>query len=158
MSLNSPDIHAADATDGFVSLRVGDQWFGVPVLRVQDVIAETAINRVPLAPPDVAGSLNLRGRIITAIDLRRRMRIEPGPPGEPFMSVIVDKGGELYALMVDDVGDVLWLSGSLHEPAPATLSAHWRALCDGLYRLEDRLMLVLDVAQVLNLGAGAEAA
>lgn len=146
---------AATEPQGFVSIRIGAQWFGVPVLRVQDVIAETTINRVPLAPPEVAGSLNLRGRIVTAIDLRRRLRMEPRQAGDPLMSVIVDRAGELYALLVDDVGDVLWLPSASHEPAPVTLSAHWRGLCDGLYRLETDLLLVLDVDSVLSLGAFA---
>jgi purine-binding chemotaxis protein CheW len=152
MSQHTQDLHAVGETQGFVSIRVGPQWFGVPVLRVQDVIAETVIHRVPLAPPEVAGSLNLRGRIVTAIDLRRRLRIEPRERAEPLMSVIVDRGGELYALLVDDVGDVLWLQAGDHEPAPVTLSTHWRALCDGLYRLEGDLLLVLNIEQVLNLG------
>ncbi len=106
---------------------------------------------MPLAPPAVAGSLNLRGRIVTAIDLRHRLKIEPREAGALFMSVIVDRGGELYALIVDDVGDVLWLSDAVFEPNPVTLSAHWRALCGGLYRLEGELLLALDIEQVLNL-------
>lgn len=145
----------SDTIQGFVSIRVGRQLFGVPVLRVQDVIAETAINRVPLAPPEVAGSLNLRGRIVTAIDLRHRLKIEPREAGEGMMSVIVDRGAELYALLVDDVGDVLWLGQAAFEPLPVTLSAHWRALCDGLYRLEEELLLVLDVEHILTLETGA---
>ncbi len=157
MSVHASDPAAASAIDGFVSVRVGAQWFGVPVLRVQDVIAETAINRVPLAPPEVAGSLNLRGRIVTAIDLRRRLRMEPRDEAGGFMSVIVDRMGELYSLLVDDVGDVLWLTTDSHEASPVTMSPHWRGLCDGLYRLEGELLLVLNIEQVLNLG-GAHAA
>ncbi len=158
MTVQADHFTAADEADGFVSIRVGEQWFGVPVLRVQDVIAETAINRVPLAPPEVAGSLNLRGRIVTAIDLRRRLRMGERQETEPCMSVIVDRAGELYALLVDDVGDVLWLSNASHEPAPVTMSAHWRGVCDGLYRLEGKLLLVLNIEQVLNLGGSAHAA
>jgi purine-binding chemotaxis protein CheW len=148
----------SESAGGFVSIRLGRQLFGVPVLRVQDVIAQTAINRVPLAPPEVAGSLNLRGRIVTAIDLRRRLDMEPRGASDPFMSVIVDRAGELYALLVDDVGDVLWLSADIHEPAPATLSAHWRALCDGLYRLDGELLIALNIEHVLTLTAGVHVA
>jgi len=146
------------ASQGFVSVIVRGQVLGVPVLRVQDVIAETVLNRIPLAPPEVAGSLNLRGRIVTAIDLRRRLRMPERSPGQATISVIVERGGELYALLADDIGDVLWLSADQYEPAPATLSTHWRSLCDGLYRLEDELLLVLDIDQVLNFGAGSLAA
>jgi purine-binding chemotaxis protein CheW len=146
---------ARDSTEGLVSIRIGKQTFGVPVLQVQDVIAQTAINRVPLGPPEVAGSLNLRGRIVTAVDMRRRLRMEPRGPEDSFMSVIVDHNGELYALLVDDVGDVLWLAPSEFESGPVTLSSHWRAICSGLYRLENELLLVLNIEQVLALGGGA---
>lgn len=143
--------------EGLVSVRIGAQAFGVPVLSVQDVIAQTGINRVPLGPPEVAGSLNLRGRIVTAIDMRRRLGMEPRGPDEGFMSVIVERNGELYALLVDDVGDVLWLPESQHEAPPITLSAEWRRLCSGLYRLEGELLLVLNVADVLASGPDATA-
>lgn len=136
---------------GLVSIRVGDETFGVPVLSVQDVIAPVRIDVVPLAPPEVAGSLNLRGRIVTAIDIRTRMGMAKRPPEAPHMSVIVDRSGELYALQVDDVGDVLWLAEADLEPAPITLAADWRAVCDGLYRLDERLILVLNVERFLTL-------
>ncbi len=158
MSLQAESQASAQATEGFVSVRVGAQWFGVPVLRVQDVIDQTAINRVPLAPPEVAGSLNLRGRIVTAIDLRRRLKMEPRTEGAGFMSVIVDRSGELYALLVDDIGDVLWMSADSYEPNPVTMSSEWRSLCDGLYRLEGELLLVLNIEQVLTLGGLAHVA
>lgn len=142
---------AAQATVGLVSVRIGKQAFGVPVLMVQDVIAQTTINCVPLAPRGVAGSLNLRGRIVTAIDMHQRLCMEARRPEAGFISVIVERNGELYALLVDDVGDVLWLAQTRHEPPPATLSSDWRALCSGLYRLEGELLLVLNVEEVLQL-------
>ena len=122
------------AEAGLVSIQIGGQTFGVPVLEVQDVINRTAINRVPLAPPEIAGSLNLRGRIVTAIDMRRRLGLPPQAEDQgDGVSVIVEQSsGELYALMVDDVGDVLWLPPSAFEPPPPTLSPAWRDLCDGL--------------------------
>ena len=146
-------MSAADAPDiqGLVSIRVGDATFGVPVLSVQDVIAPVRIDIVPLAPPEVAGSLNLRGRIVTAIDIRKRLGMPPREPDAQHMSVIVERSGELYALQVDDVGDVLWLAVADQEPAPITLSPEWRAVCDGLYRLDGELMLVLDVERFLTL-------
>ena len=146
------------ATEGLVSIRVGAQTFGVPVLKVQDVITQTVINTVPLAPVEVAGSLNLRGRIVTAIDLRRRLGMAPREPGERFMCVIVERSGELYALLVDDVGDVLWLNGADFEPVPITLSSSWRGLCDGLYRLDSELLLALNFDQLLTLDTTASRA
>lgn len=144
---------SADDTQiqGLVSIKVGGETFGVPVLSVQDVIAPVRIDIVPLAPPEVAGSLNLRGRIVTAIDIRKRMGMPARDEGAPHMSVIVERSGELYALQVDDVGDVLWLATAEQEPAPITLAPEWRAVCDGLYRLEGELMLVLNVERFLTL-------
>ena len=78
----------------FVTLTVADQLCGVPVMAVRDILGPQAITRIPLAPPEIAGSLNLRGRIVTAIDLRRRLRLPPAPPGAPRMSVVVEQGGE----------------------------------------------------------------
>jgi purine-binding chemotaxis protein CheW len=102
---------------------------------------------------EVAGSLNLRGRIVTAIDMRRRLGMTSREPDQPHMCVIVESTGELYALQVDDVGDVLWLDLAALEPQPITLASEWRALCAGLYRLDDDLMLVLDIEAVLALPA-----
>ena len=144
--------------EGLVAVRVGDQMIGVPLLRVQDVIAPVRIDRVPLAPFEVAGSLNLRGRIITAVDMRRRLGLAPREIGQPHMSVIVERGGELYALQVEDVGDVLWLDRAAREPLPVTLAPEWRVLCDGLYRHDDASLLILNIEQTFTLSAPAVAA
>src|SRR6185312_17158778 len=90
----------------FVTLTVADQLCGVPVLAVRDILGEQTITRIPLAPPEIAGSLNLRGRIVTAIDLRRRLQLPPAPEAQPRMSVVAEQGGELYALLVDQVSEV----------------------------------------------------
>ena len=140
-----------DGVQGLVSVRVGDQTFGAPVLSVQDVIAPVRIDRVPRAPAEVAGSLNLRGRIVTAIDMRRRLGMTPREADQPHMCVIVESAGELYALQVDDVGDVLWLSPETREIPPVTLSNRWQSVCTGLYLLESELLIVMDIDQVLTL-------
>src|SRR5579863_8155366 len=82
----------------FVTLTIADQLCGVPVLGVRDILGEHTITRIPLAPPEIAGSLNLRGRIVTAIDLRQRLCLPQAPAGQPRMSVVAELGGELYAL------------------------------------------------------------
>lgn len=151
MTLSVQSATQALATDGVVSVRIARQAFGIPVLQVQDVTAQSAITPVPLAPNEVAGSLNLRGRIVTAIDMRQRLGMDARGPDEASMSVIVERNGELYSLLVDDVGDVLWLPASRYEPTPATLSSDWRGLCSGLYRLDSELLLVLDIDEVLTL-------
>jgi len=135
----------------FVTLIVAKQLCGVPVLSVRDVLGEQAITRIPLAPVEVAGSLNLRGRIVTAVDLRRRLRLPPAEAGEARMSVVTDHGGELYALLVDQVREVMSLRTSQFERTPPTLPGAWAAYADGIYRLPSGLLVVLDVGRLLAL-------
>ena len=141
-----------------MSITVAEQLFGIPVLQVQDVLGPQRITRIPLAPPEVAGSLNLRGRIVTAIDLRKRLRLPPLGDGQSGMSVVVDYGGELYSIMVDSVGEVLSLSAEQAERNPATLDPVWREVSEGIYRLDKTLLIVLDVARVLDFSVRADAA
>jgi purine-binding chemotaxis protein CheW len=148
----------ADDNREFVSITVAGQLFGIPVLQVQDVLGPQRITRIPLAPPEVAGSLNLRGRIVTAIDLRTRLRLPPLPEGKTGMSIVVDHGGELYSVVVDSVGEVLNLSAATTERNPATLDPIWRDVSGGIHRLDKTLLIVLDVARVLDFSARVEAA
>jgi purine-binding chemotaxis protein CheW len=149
---------SADEHAEFVSITVADQLFGIPVLQVQDVLGPQRITRIPLAPPEVAGSLNLRGRIVTAIDLRTRLHLPPLPDGKTGMSIVVDYGGELYSVMVDAVGEVLSLSTATAERNPATLDPVWREVSGAIHRLDKTLLIVLDVARVLDFSTRADAA
>ena len=154
----APAKPAGEENHEFVSITVADQLFGIRVLQVQDVLGPQRITRIPLAPLEVAGSLNLRGRIVTAIDLRTRLRLPPLPEGQSGMSVVVDHGGELYSIMVDAVGEVLSLNAGMAERNPATLDPIWRDVSGGIYRLDESLLIVLDVARVLDFSARTEAA
>ncbi|MBX6747402.1 MAG: chemotaxis protein CheW [Acetobacteraceae bacterium] len=136
----------------FLTLTVADQLCGVPVLAVRDVLGPQTITRIPLAPPEVAGSLNLRGRIVTAIDLRRRLGLPPRDAGAAPMSVVVEREGELYSLLADQVGEVLPLPRSDRAPNPPTLDPLWREVSDGVHRLGERLLILLDVERVLAIG------
>jgi purine-binding chemotaxis protein CheW len=146
---------AGEEASVFVTLTVADQLCGVPVQTVRDVLGEQAITRIPLAPAEIAGSLNLRGRIVTAVDLRRRLGLADSPAGAARMSVVAEQGGELYALLVDQVSEVLSLPADTFERNPPTLPAKWAAHSRGVHRLTDRLMVVLDVASVLALSPEA---
>jgi purine-binding chemotaxis protein CheW len=146
---DEPDRNTEE--DVFVTLTVADQLCGIPVLAVRDVLGPQSITRIPLAPPEVAGSLNLRGRIVTAIDLRRRLRLPPEPSGAPRMSVVAEQGSELYALLVDQVAEVLSLRATQFERNPPTLPQEWAQYSTGIYRLQGRLLVVLDVARLLAL-------
>ena len=152
--LERPAAGEKDEARVFVTLTVGDQLCGVPVLGVRDILAEQAITRIPLAPPEIAGSLNLRGRIVTAIDLRHRLGLPPVPPGTPRMSVVAEQGGELYALLVDQVAEVMSLKEAAFEPNPQTLAPAWAQFSAGIYRLDNRLLVVLDVARLLEMREG----
>ena len=137
--------------NAFVTLTLADQLCGVPVLGVRDVLADQTIARIPLAPREVAGNLNLRGRIVTAIDLRERLRLPARAAGASFVSIVTEQGSELYALLVDQVSEVLTLKRSAMEPNPPTLPRLWADHSHGIYRLEQGLMVVLNVERLLQL-------
>jgi purine-binding chemotaxis protein CheW len=142
----------------YVTMSIGPQIFGIPVLTVQDVLGPQQITRVPLAPPEVAGSLNLRGRIVTAIDVRLRLGMPRKQDGKPPMSVVVEHEGELYSLLVDSVGEVLSLDRKDYQRNPPTLNARLREFSDGIYRLNGALLVVLSVGSLLNFGGQRDVA
>ncbi len=147
----------ANRVDEFVTMTIAGQLFGIPVLQVQDVLGPQRITRIPLAPPEVAGSLNLRGRIVTAINVRRRLGLPPSEDPQDMMSIAVEFRGELYSLIVDQVGEVLSVPARTFERNPATLDARWRDVSTGIYRLDEQLLVILDVAKFLDF-VGLEAA
>jgi purine-binding chemotaxis protein CheW len=147
-----PAVALAGAGTSFLTLTVAEQSCGVPVAAVRDVLGPQAITRIPLAPPEVAGSLNLRGRIVTAVDLRRRLGLPPRQVDNPVMSVVVEQEGELYSLLVDGVGDVMPLLEVEFTPNPPTLDPLWREASRGVYRQDGGLLILLDVERVLAIG------
>jgi|LNFM01.1.fsa_nt_gb purine-binding chemotaxis protein CheW len=138
--------------DVFLTLTVAGQGCAVPVLLVRDVLGPQAITRIPLAPPEIAGSLNLRGRIVTAVDLRLRLGLPPREGATAPMSVVVEQSGELYSLQVDEVGEVVPLAAAGFEPNPPTLDPFWRDVSRGVHRQEDRLVIALEIDRVLAIG------
>lgn len=147
------DVETAD----YVTVMIEDQLFGIPVLEVQDVLRHESIGRIPLVPPEVAGSLNLRGRIVTAINVRRRMGLPDRDPTEQQISVVVDHKGELYSLVVDKVGEVMTMPVNDFDKNPATLDPLWRSVSAGIYQLEGRLLVIMDVVRLLDFAADAAA-
>ncbi len=141
----------SDQSQEFVTFSIVDQLFGIPVLQVQDILRTHRITRIPLAPPEIAGSLNLRGRIVTAIDVRRRLGLARGDQ-DNCLSIVTEYDGELYSLMVDSVGEVLALDPSQFEDNPATLDPTFKTYSEGIYRLNDQLLVVLDVERLLDYG------
>lgn len=142
-----------EASRMVLTLTVAGQLCGVPVLAVRDVLGAQAITRIPLAPPEVAGSLNLRGRIVTAVDLRTRLGLPPrGEGAGKPMSVVVEQSGELYSLLADQVGEVLSLNPAERAPNPPTLHPSWREMSMGVHRQGGQLLVLLDVERLLDIG------
>ena len=149
---------AANPTTEYVTLTIGDHMFGLPICRVQDVFVPDRLTRVPLAPPEVAGILNLRGRVVTAIDMRTRLDLGARPPDSPVMAIGIEHRAESYGLLVDSVGEVMPLANSACEAKPANLEAGLSRVAAGIFRLEGQLMVVLDVDRVLDIRNDAVAA
>jgi purine-binding chemotaxis protein CheW len=142
----------------YVTATVGGQLFGLPISRVQDVFAPDRLTRVPLAPPEIAGLLNLRGRIVTAIDMRRRLGLEARTGDAPRMAVGVECKGESYGLLIDVIGEVLKLPTSEREDNPVNLDPGLARVSAGVHRLEGKLLIILDVDRVLDVAPRSEAA
>ena len=145
--------HPGEELEDFVTFTIGNQLFGIPVLRVQDILTPDQIAPIPLAPKEVRGSINLRGRIVTVIDVRVRLslpRRENAGNGKN-MGVAVEQDNDLYTLLVDQIGDVIGLSPTLYEKNPGTLDPKWRDFSNGVYRLEKQLLVVLDIDRLLDL-------
>ena len=150
----SRSIGADDQQEqGFVTLTLAGQLCGVPVLAVREVITNSKIVRVPLAPQDIAGNINLRGRIVTTIDTRCRLGLAPAPDTVQRVALVAESDGELFALLIDQVQEVLSLRADLIEETPPNLSATWREFSTGVFRLPERLMVVLDIGRLLALPA-----
>lgn len=203
------EVHSGEELSEFVTFNIADQLFGIPVLIVQDILVPEKIASIPLAPPEVRGSINLRGRIVTVVDVRVRLGLERrdihavdsvdeieaemaeeaaeaeakavanGAEAKSsevlaneaekrhldaveavkrkkrnhMMGVTVEHKNDLYTLLVDGVGDVISLSKKSYEGNPSTLDPLWREFASGVYRLDDRLMVVLDVDRLLDFKA-----
>ncbi|MET0277474.1 MAG: chemotaxis protein CheW [Pseudorhodoplanes sp.] len=134
----------------YVTVTVDGQLFGLPIACVQDVFLLSQVTRVPLAPDDIAGIVNLRGRIVTAIDMRSRLGLGKRDQASP-MAVGIDCDGESYGLVIDSVGEVLKLGADTAEPVPVNLDNRLKRVASGIHRLETELMVVLDVDRLLDL-------
>lgn len=134
----------------YVTVVIGGQLFGLPISRVHDVFMPESITRVPLSNPQIAGVLNLRGRIVTAIDMRRRLHLPDRADGTQAMAVGIEHKGESYGLLIDNVGEVLTLVTAGREPNPVNLDMRWALVSGGVHRLNGQLMVILDVDRVLG--------
>ncbi len=143
-------VGASTSSQQLVTFTVDGQTFGISALRVRDVLREQPLTIVPLARPEIAGTINLRGHIVTAINVRARLGTPPRQAGVPVRCVVVEAGGDSYCLIVDSVGDVISVNASEVEPNPGSLQPAWAQVARGVYRASDRLLLLLDVDQLLT--------
>ncbi len=136
----------------FCTFYVDGLFFGVNVLKVQEVLNEQDMTPVPLASKEVCGLINLRGQIVTAIDLRQRLDLDRNELQEPPMNVVVHTEDGIFSLLVDEIGDVIEPDEATFENPPETLEGVARELVAGVYKLEDRLLLILDTEKAVLIG------
>ncbi len=135
----------------FCTFFVNGLFFGVEVHKVQEVIRYQGMTRVPLAPAEIGGLINLRGQIVTAIDLRKRLAMSERQGGEQPMNVVVRTGDGAVSLLVDEIGDVVEVADSTFEEVPDTLKGVGRELIRGVYKLKERLLLLLDTDRAIDI-------
>jgi len=142
----------------YVTFTAAGQLFGLPIERVQDVFKPSHMTRVPLAGPEIAGMLNLRGRIVTAIHLCNRLGLPSPADAAQAMAIGIETGAESFGLLVDAVGEVLKLPDREREAIPINLDRKLQRVAAGVFRLDGQLLVVLDVDRVLDFGGEAAAA
>ena len=138
------------STGQFTTFTVGGHLFGIEVENVQEVIRYQPMTRVPLAPPSVGGLINLRGQVITAVDLRHRLEMPARAADELPMNVVVRTDDGAVSLLVDQIGEVVHAAADDFEPPPETLIGATRALIRGAYKLDSQLLLALDVTRAVD--------
>jgi purine-binding chemotaxis protein CheW len=142
-------------TSQFCTFYLDKLLFGVELKTVQEVIRSLQVTRVPLAPGVVSGLINLRGQIVTAVDLRRRLELQPRPDGAPSMNVVVRSEDGAVSLLVDEIGDVVEVEEDSFERPPETLRGTVREVITGVHKLNERLMLVLNTEKACEMRADA---
>ena len=140
------------SSEQFCTFFLEGHFFGTPVPQVQEVIQYQTMTRVPLAPDVVSGLINLRGQIVSAIDLRRRLGLKDRPASQLPMNVVVRTSEGAVSLLVDEIGDVIEVEEGMLESPPETLQGFAREVVRGVYKLAGRLLLALDIEKVVDLG------
>lgn len=141
---------SSDKVLEYMTLNIADQSFALPISDVHDVFTPEHITHVPLSSDVVAGVFNLRGRVVTAINMRRMLGYPDFHPGHEILAVGIEWGSEQVGLLIDDVSEILTLAASELEPAPANLDPAWIDLASGVFSLERDLLVVLDARKILS--------
>lgn len=135
----------------FVTFRVHQQLFGIPALLIEEVISMLPITKIPLAPKEIAGTLNLRGRIVTAIDTRIILNLPERNPNDKFMNIVVSNKNDLYSIIVDEVNEVMDLPRLHLAPNPASMNENWQKYSEGVFQIKEELLVILNPNTLLNL-------
>jgi len=149
--LEGEEIHDDGESCDYITVTIGSQLFGLPIEGVHDVFRLTGMTPVPMSRQEIAGVLNMRGRIVTAIDMRQRLDLGERSDDDSPMAVGIEHRGESYGLVIDEVGDVLRLPMANIEPNPVNLDPRWARVSAGVQRLEGNLLVILDVARILDM-------
>jgi len=147
---NAERERASEQSRQYSTFSVDNLFFGIEVLRVQEVLRYLEMTSVPTAPEVIEGLINLRGQIVTAVDMRRRLGLPKRTDGETPMNMVVRSEDGAVSLLVDEIGDVLEVRADDYEPPPDNMSREQRELIQGVYKLDGRLLLVLDTERVLQ--------
>jgi purine-binding chemotaxis protein CheW len=135
------------------TFKLGNLYCAVAVERVQEVLKFRELTKVPLAPMEVEGLINLRGHIVTAIDLRRRLSLPPRLNGNQPMNIVARTNDGIISFLVDEIQDVMTVTDESFEPPPETLNPEIASLLLGVYKLEDSLLLILDIDRLLDIAS-----
>lgn len=135
----------------FATFFMKDLFFGIDVQKVQEVLRAQEMTRVPLAPNVLRGLINLRGQIVAAIDMRERLQLPARENGQDPMNMIVRADDGAVSLLVDEIGDVIHVAAEAYESVPETMTGTLKQLVEGVYKLDGRLLLVLDTDRTLQL-------
>jgi purine-binding chemotaxis protein CheW len=144
--LNPEGVPTSDGQ--YVTVRIGGQLFGLPIAAVHEVFAPQRITPVPLAPAEIRGALNLRGRIVTMIDMHCLLGLAQAEK-HVNMAAGIELKGESFGLIIDEVGEVLSLDAAKFEASPVNIDQSWVGILAGVYRMPGELLLVLDVERAL---------
>jgi len=155
MSASGTTLTLENSSRQYSTFDVGGFYFGIDVLQVQEVLRYQDMTPVPLAPSVIEGLINLRGQIVTAVDMRRRLSLPPRAEGDTAMNAVVRTDEDAVSLLVDEIGDVVEVDSDSFERPPENLDPSIRDVVRGIHKLKDRLLLVLDISQALNLDASS---
>ncbi|HUE23352.1 MAG TPA: chemotaxis protein CheW [Bryobacteraceae bacterium] len=153
---NGTPAETARTSREYATFFVDGLFFGIDVLQVQEVLRYQEMTQVPLAPSVIEGLINLRGQIVTAVDMRGRLKLRARADGQtPMNAVVRTKEGAAVSLLVDEIGDVVAVDSETFEPVPDNVDPAARDLLQGVYKLKGRLLLVLDTEKTIDIAANA---